>query len=249
MNYEALIEKYFSNRLSADEQAALEARLQTDKALRKAFEYQQNIQAAISAQEHAQLKLQLSQLEQQTQKTKPKPISQTRRLVTFAIAASILFAFWALTRLLSNTGQANPESIYAQYFESYPNVYQPVVRGNDSLSAVQAAFAFYESEQYEQALEGFRQILQEDNNTDLHFYTGLTLMELQQFAQAIQSFDTAGNSGSQYADPLLWYRALAKLRLGQYDAATADLKQLRQRAGYKATEAQQLESSIEALSQ
>ena len=59
----------------------------------------------------------------------------------------------------SNIQQLNTEQLYAQYFEPYRNVVQPIVRGENKTDTKSKAFQAYETKNYEDALKYFNTLM------------------------------------------------------------------------------------------
>jgi len=245
MNHEELIEKYLSNRLSANEKASVDARLQSDADFRSSFEFYQNLQAAARAHEKKELKDRLQQLETNHSSVATAPKAKTRRLVTLAIAASVLLAFWIISQWGKATYQSSPEKLYVENFETYPNSYAPVVRGSEQLSNEQMAFAFYESGQYEEVIPKFQELLKVQSIPEIQFYLGLAEMEMGQFESAEKNLSESVLKTNKYFPQAIWYRALVRIQLGKIKAAKVDLQTLIEESDFKTDQAILLQDLLE----
>jgi len=213
MNNEELILGYFKNTLTPQEQEKVKLLLLNDNAFKEEFEEYKAVRTAFKINEANALKVQLKTLEAKTNNTRPN----TKQILTYAIAAAGV-ALVGMTIFFN----LNTRSLYSEYYKTYPNVYKPVVRGssNDQLGK---AFVYYENKDYKMAKNEFDSLLATESNPDLVFYYGLTLLELNDYDEAIQQFETITNDGFQFKEELLWYSALAYIEIESYKKARKQL--------------------------
>jgi len=206
MNNERLIIGYFKNTLTTEEQKKLNTLLLKDKMFKAEFEEYKALRNAFKINEAKALKEQLKALEAKTNNTKPN----IRPIIKYAIAAAILAVLG-----FSIFFKLNTQSLYSKYYEPYPNVYKPVVRGNSD-DQISKAFMYYENKDFKLAKNEFESFLDTEDNPSVVFYYGLTLLELKEFDKAIRQFEDIANESFQFEEELLWYSALAYIEIESY---------------------------------
>lgn len=202
MSTDQLIQAYIQNKLSADERKAFELTLDKDKELQNSLNEHKAILEAFKVNEAKRLKNRLKDHEDQisnTKSSKPNPIF-------FAIAATVLVLIGA--SVYFNLYQQN---LYDQYFESYPNVYQPIVRGNSEQST--EAFVYYENDDFKNAQKAFENYLEKNNNPNIRFYLALSYLNDNQPLQALTEFEKLENIEFEFQAEVYWYSSLANLKL------------------------------------
>ena len=117
--------------------------------------------------------------------------------------------------------------MYTEYYQSYPNVIAPTVRGaaNDDLKS--DAFFAYDNGNYTKSLQLFTTIYNTSKDDYALFYSGISLIELQKHKEAIVVLDKFNFSKDNQFSPLVkWYKALCFLKLNHKDKAIDLLKSL-----------------------
>jgi hypothetical protein len=121
MDKEQLIVLYFENKLSEEEQKMFYDFLKNDAAFASEVRFQENVKKAITLSNRNQLKQKLQSFEN-------KKIAKKSYALWYVAATFLLFfggGFWFLNQ---NTDTA---VLYDEYYQSYPNVIAPTVRGNE----------------------------------------------------------------------------------------------------------------------
>lgn len=209
MTKEILLDKYFNQTLSLEEEALLNQWLAEDKDFAENFAFEKQLQVAIHASERAVLKNKLAMLEQQS---KIVPIS--RKKWWYVAAASLLAITVSIIFLLQ---KPNLETLYAEYYTAYPNVVAPIVRGNTSNidSTVHDAFALYEGNEFEKASVQFELIYKTSKATFAAFYQGICLQEIQKSNESIIALQKIPLNDAEFYLPSQWYIALAYVKTNQ----------------------------------
>src|SRR5690606_8595297 len=130
MNKEALVERYFSGQISQEDFLLLETLLENDGEFKKDFHAQLEVRQTIANEKNASLKKRLDRLEN---KAAPKT-----RWYPYAAAIIVLIGLG----FFFFNARPDHQELYAEYFEAYPNVVAPTVRGNTDLEADEMALAF-----------------------------------------------------------------------------------------------------------
>ena len=203
MNKESLIEKYFLKQLTNVEETALQTLLETDKAFKKEFEFQKNIQLAFRNETRNELKTAFQKIDMQQKKSWKTPL---------LIAASFAFLI-ALGSYFYTQPSNNSKQLFAQNFEVYPNVIHPVVRGDETQSTLEKAFVYYENKDFTH----FIKTLESNNYTkpDYNFYLANAYLAEGNTTQSIALLQSYLNQQNMpYHNEATWYLALAYLKQG-----------------------------------
>ncbi|SHI41851.1 tetratricopeptide repeat protein [Flavobacterium terrae] len=209
MNKETLLIHYFEGTLTNEEKVLLFEKLENDAAFKAEFEFQKNVKAAIKLEERKNLKEKLIALENQRtpQRTKNLKVRWISIAASFVVFASV--GYWILS-LNSN------DSLYEDYYETFPNVEAPTVRGSIANDIKSEAFYAYDSKNYEGALHLFSEILDKDKDDYALFYKGLALMELERFNDAVTVFESYQEKpNSAFNNYIKWYLALCYIKTNQ----------------------------------
>lgn len=202
MNTDQHIQDYLHNRMKADERQVFEERLKNDKDFLKNFDEQKAIFKAFKISEAIRLKAKLAAHE--------KHISSKKRFISKPIIYAIAATFIVL---LGSSIYFNffKQDLYNKYFETFPNVYQPIVRGDSDKSL--KAFMYYENNKYTEAQHEFQFILKNEENANIRFYLGLSYLNNNQFKEAISEFEKLNDTNFAFSAETLWYNALAEIKL------------------------------------
>ena len=216
MDHEELIEKYFAKSLNNDEKSMFDQLMQTNDTFREQVVYEEQVQKAITLNERQALKKKLQSFE--TKKTK-RNYTIWYAAASFAVMLGI--GFWTF----SNDVDTN--AVYEEYYQSYPNVVAPTVRGENSTDIKSEAFYSYDSGDYAKALTLFSKLYDTEKEDYSLFYKSLSLMELKRYDEALTSFeqfDLQKNNG--FTPYVKWYKALTLVKLEQEEKALVLLQEL-----------------------
>lgn len=202
MNTEQHIQDYLLNRMKADERKDFERLLKKNKDFQKNFNEHKAVFEAFKISEANRLKSILAAQE--------KRISLKRRFISKPIIYVIAATFIVL---LGSSVYFNffKQDLYAKYYETFPNVYQPIVRG-DSDERLKA-FMYYENYKFLEAQHEFESILNNEENANIRFYLGLSYLNNNQFKEAITEFEKINDKNFEFNAETLWYNALAEIKL------------------------------------
>lgn len=219
MNNDQRIQAYFNHQLSQEERIAFEKSLGKDKDLRESFEEYQAVYNAFKINDAERLKARLLAHEKGTTSKKVfnfKPFF-------YAIAASFLILIGV--SFYFNFFQ---QDLYGQYFETYPNVYQPVVRGSADEST--KAFMYYENQDFESAQKAFENLLKEEDNPNVRFYYALALLNDDKVEAAVSEFKLLEGIEFEFQAEVLWYNALSLIKLDRLKEAKVLLQIIKTKA-------------------
>lgn len=228
MTQEALIEKHILGTLTSEEKEQVEQLIATDSNFKKELEFQSNLQQVVEKEEDETFKVTLNEFENGRQATSKRPI------LRWLVAASfmVLVVVGSLLYTKSST-----DSLFAENFEPYANVIQPVVRGMDTDDIKTKAFVAYENEAFELAETHFTTLLNSTSDSYVLFYLANTKLALEKANEAIPLLNSYMSTGENLGSQAQWYLALAHLQINEKAQAKEVLQKIVKFEGYGAAEA------------
>lgn len=238
MNKENLINDYFEKSLSAEDQIKFELLMQSDADFAKEVNFQKNLKKAIALEERAALKTKLQSFETvaESPKSKVKPIR------IWYVAASVI--------LICGLGfyftQSTTPALYDEYYQTYPNIVAPTVRGENNNNIQSEAFFEYDNGNYQKAEELFSTIYTSEKEDYALFYKALSLLELNKTTDAVTAFKTFDLAKNNSFTPFVkWYLALGYLKENQKENAIPLLQSLTETENPQQEMAKKLLSELE----
>jgi tetratricopeptide (TPR) repeat protein len=216
MDTQKLIDAYFENSLSIEDQKQFDFLMETDNDFAKEVAFQKKLKKAITLNEREALKKNLQSFEKAKLKIKS---------FKMWYAAASIIAIFGLGFYFTQSSTSS--SIYDKYYQSYPNVVAPTVRGENSDDIKAEAFYQYDNGNYKKSLELFSNIYTTDKDDYALFYKALSFMELNKTIEAIvtlNEFDLAKNNS--FTPFVKWYLSLAYIKDNQKEKAIPLLKSL-----------------------
>ena len=217
MNQDDLISNYLQKTLTASEQVDFDVLMQTDQGFANEVAFQQNLKKAITLNERNAAKKMLQVFE--SEKTNQKSVSKW--YVAASIAAVFTISFWFLNQ------DSSSEQLFDSYYQTYPNIDAPTVRGTTQEDLKSKAFFEYDNGNYEKSVVLFAAINADEKKDFAIFYQGLSLMELQQYEKALVIFNEfETDKQSKFLPMINWYKALIFIQLNKKEEAKIVLKNL-----------------------
>lgn len=217
-----LIERYFESSLTDQETARLRDRLQSEPELRKLFD-QEELLVKVIRYEGARNDLQyLRKLERSLAGNERSFIA--RHWQYFAAAASI--ALVAVAWFFVPFGNQSPPELYAAYFEPYPNVFEPTLRGSTTTGRRAEAFRAYTDGDYQTAATLFGDLLEENPDPGMLLLLGNANLALDRNEEAKKNFNTLLQDYDDLDMQAKWFLSLCHLKAGEVEKAEALLLQL-----------------------
>jgi len=217
MDTKTLLEKYFDGSLSKDEKIDFERLLAEDSSFRDEFEFEKNVKSAITLNKRDELKKMLHSFE-----TTKKP---KKSFYWIYAAASIMIFVGLFT--WKNFSTTNYDTLFDEYYQTYPNTVSPTVRGTTSTDIQSNAFYAYDSGNYQEAIALFSEIYSKNGDDFALFYKGLSLIELQKYEEALVVLQKSNSIKNSTFEPyFLWYSALIHIKLQNKKEASLQLKLL-----------------------
>ncbi len=192
-----LIDAYLRGVLTAEDEVLLKQQLR-DKDFKQKYDEATFLLQVLKEEDAKRMKSKLQSIE--AIENVPNKANKTNSLkLALSVFALILVAI-AYFLLFSKSD--NRQAIYASYYEPYPNVIDPIVKGGtDSLSI----FQHYELKDYKKVIQTLN-----SNSTltpDQQFYLASAYLEESNFEKASELFEKLKNS-EKYSGPSHWYLAL-----------------------------------------
>jgi len=214
-----LIDKYLQSQLDAkEEQLFLEK--QNDPDFQKELDLRKDSLSVFKKKGRQELKEKLQNLEKEIQgesvdKQETAKVRKISSIRWIGIAATLLFLigmFWW------NTQTVNPDQLFAQHFQPYPNIIAPIVKSQTpSPSAYELAFQKYEQKNYQDAIP----LLKEIKTDEGRFYLAISHLANGDDQQAISLLgDLTKEPSNRFYEASQWYLALAYLKSNQSDKST-----------------------------
>src|SRR5688572_27487662 len=151
-----LMEKYFDSELSMEEREAFFSRLQSDETFKSLVEREKIIIGAVRSQGLLDNLHYLKSIEEKIQGNHAHPSGIGTTTWYYYAAAAVVVLLIAVKFLLPS--QQTSEDLYAEYFTTYPNVFEPTTRGENLTTKRTEAFQSYEQKNYQQADKLFTEL-------------------------------------------------------------------------------------------
>lgn len=216
-----LIERYFDNALSPEESQEVAQRLKRDYDFRKLFDTEKLLVDTIRLEA---AKRDLDYLRELERSFSGKNNTPGHRIAYYlataaAITAVILFVWMP-------TNDANPGSLFAEYFQPQPNIFEPLRRDESGNSPRRQAFQAYEQENYQRAALLFTQLLTEDEDPGMMMLLGNCNLVLGETDAAKANFLNVIRTSAELTPAAKWYLALSHLRSGESDRTRSLLQEV-----------------------
>ena len=215
--YIAKIDSYLDGQLSDAEMKDFKRALENNAALRKEFELRKEVYESLADHTYDNIRDTMSEiLDRQTDQVemqeKGRVISfNTVRWRAMAAALILLIGLFAAMRWFTPSGPDGNREALAEYMTPYSSYSEFRSEGDDQ-GAIDAAFFFYENEDYEAAEKAFASLEGGDSpiQTDLFdFYRANSLFALDRYESAETIFARLVESDNRlFTEQSRYYRAL-----------------------------------------
>lgn len=243
MDKKVLIEKYVQGILSEEERLEFDTLLGVDKGFSEEVAFHTNLKRVTEVEDEENFRGMLDEFEEEIRNVEGNEITRAKEKKglfdrRWLVAASVILllglgVFYNLNQPVSST------DLYMNYFEPYPNVVQPVVRG-DETSAVSEAFEAYENGRFEEALTRFTDLQETKGDSYYLFYRANALLNLERPNEAIVLLREFATTDDKLADRSGWYLAMAYLQLDDKEQAKIELEKVVESNAYNASKAKEL---------
>jgi len=237
-----LIERFLKNQLSEEEKATFLIRLESDASFKQSFKLEQQLFQTLNEQtwsftendsskeireytslfkshEIDKLKKILRKENDNYQKSTHKSF---RKWILYATAAVIIF--FIVIRSLDT--KKNTQTLYTTYLAT-TELSSVTTRGKQQTELANAQ-TYFENKEYKKALPILEKEMKQQTNLtgSLFIYTGIAQMELNQFDNALKTFNTLINSDLLDAPKGKWFKALLYIKMNDIDKATKILQDI-----------------------
>lgn len=225
MDKEVLLTNYFSNRLTEDERKLFDKLLDSDVEFKEQFDFEKNLQGAIKNKENQDLKAKLISFEKDI--SKPSATVKSKKSYRYlAIAASIALLIGLAWMGYVDSSSSSYEDLYAANFQEYPNTVFTITRGDSNESIEREAFVYYESAEYDNAVEKFNQIPEDEQQPYIDFYLAQSYLNAGQIDLAKENFNKMVAKDETFVAESHWYLAMIALKEKDKGTAQAELQKL-----------------------
>ncbi len=236
------INSYFESSLSEKELEEFNNLLKTDEGFSADFEFQKELQLALKKEERREIKQLFNEITE-TKKPSSSKVIQLRPLMAAAsIALLIGLGSWFF---LFNKPNYDSNQLYNTHFVPYDNVVHPIERGDQLIDLKTKAFTAYENEEYELALELFKELHTEQSDSYIDFYTAIVLMQLQNHKEAIPLLKGYIENDGALKGRASWYLALSYLITDELAKSKEQLHIVVKNNTYKVEEARKLLDTLD----
>ncbi len=241
------IEQYLLGQLDENDKAAFEKEMENDSSLKEEVRTHAGVLQGLDEIRAEKLKSHFQELEsnlpkEESNEEKVVEMQPSKGLGSIWKVAAAIVLLAIPTYLILNSGPTADE-LYNQYYQSYPNVITSTERSQEENPPEQnEALAYYESGNFEAAIEAFQAELEElPEAADMQFYLGVSQMETNRLEHAIESLTAVVESNNtQFRDQALWYLALAKMKNGNEVEAEGLLKHIITKENSYSTRAEEI---------
>ncbi len=233
LKMEELINKYFEKSLTERDLVEFNQRLETDVEFKAEFDFQKSVQSAIHSKERAEIKNLVASFE--------KPKLQKVWWKYAAAAVVVIIGAWVVFQQFLS--KPNPSELYLSYYQTYPNIVAPNVRGENQENLTTKAFLAYDSGDFQTAAQLFGELKTQTSEDYVVFYEGISYLEVNKPEKTIALFENKNftNRDAQLEVYRKWYLALAFLKTGKKEQSVEILK------GLSITENPQKEQALKLL--
>ena len=216
-----LIERYFDNELNDHETMLLKDRLKKDFEFQKLFDREKLLITTVRL-EAAKKDLEfLKGIEKSIHENNTTHFN--RHWLRYAAAACLSLIALVLWKPWASE---DPQALFAAYVRPYPNIFEPVRRGDSELTARALAFQAYEQEDYTRASSMFAVLAKEDPDPGVLMLLGNSNLQLGKTAEARQNFLDLMRAPDVLKWDAQWYLSLCALKDGDLQQAKKLLEEI-----------------------
>lgn len=250
---EELLEKYFMNQLSNEEERVFKKLLDTDSDFRQAFEFEKRVQKVAKNTRRASLKGKLTAIEatiddttsqDQSEDFSKKKTTPIYYIKMVGIAASFALII-ALTWMFLDKNTTSNDDLFAVNYEKYPNTVYNISRSDDNSENLEKiAFTFYEKGAYAKATTTFQNLQDSNNLPYIDFYIAQSYLAQGNEKESLKFFKKNIENGTVFISESLWYQSLILIKTDKKEEAIESLKILINKGSYKKEASEHLLKSL-----
>lgn len=225
-----LLERYIERSLNEEDMKKVEKRMKEEPEFNELFRQETLLVQGIR---YGHLKTKWADLKA-LEATLPavEPEKPAGRVIEWRSNWKVIAAAASLALIIGSyfiaTRPVEPDVLYARYFQVYPNVFEPVVRGTNQETPRAQAFAAYDRGDYARAASGFNQLLKEKEEPEILLLLGNSNLILGNAGEAKENFIRLSRDFENPNTDLLakWYLSLCYLKLGEKESAKVLLEEI-----------------------
>lgn len=264
MEKEMLLEKFIQNRLTEAEQKQFDKLYAADDNFKAEVDFHTNISRVTEAEDDDSFREILSSFESERllETARDGNISETpsvlemevksektavKRFPTKWLVAASIALIAGLTYFFIPDSSTSPQELFAQNFEPYPNIVNPIVRGEESVDQKTKAYVAYQQKDYTTAEALFTELLTVQDQPHYLFYKANALLQLNKGREAIPLLQKRLKINDKLTEKTGWYLAMAYLQVGDSENAEKILQTVVSDGKFKVEEAKELLTSLKKL--
>jgi len=175
-----LIDKYFSNTLSPQEQMVFNDYIQNNEEFKSEFLFQKDLKEVITSNQREDLKKTLQGFEKDLQ-WKSRVFNLPKKwLIAASICLFLGLGFW----YVKGNFFPSDKQLFVTNFHPYRNIVEPIERDSPKQTIKYKAFLAYENENYYKAINLFNSI-KNQNDSFISFYKAMCYLSLDKPTEAI----------------------------------------------------------------
>ena len=196
-------------------------------------EYANELKDFLNSEDAIKIK---QQLEEAKSKYKKKPLFHKNLIIGLAANIVLLMSIFFAFQYQKNI---SPQELYATYYNAKD--LPSVASRDDVTSTIQEAVNAFQQEEYQTSMKLLNSLKNNEGATDVAplLYRGVIYIQLEEYSQAITTFNKVISSNSLDATKGIWFKALAYLKEGNTTAAKNTLLELKE-VDFNYAKAQQL---------
>jgi tetratricopeptide (TPR) repeat protein len=245
INYSRYADRYLDGVMSAEEELWFTKELDGNLELQEELKLHKKINKAISDYDAIDLEAQLDNIYNENYKPLKKSIHISKRSGKVVFGASAVLIVMALLTTgityLVNRSVSTDEIIAAYYQPAEMNM---SFRAAEDVvdSDLRTAMLYYENHDYEKAIALFERILKDDDSRiGLNLYSGISHMEIEQYAAANENFQRIiDHKANAFIESAEWYLGLCYLMTEEEQKATEIFTRIASQDGYYEKEAKKI---------
>lgn len=214
-NYtQELIEKYLEGRLTERERKKFDHFYNTDSEFKKEVDFEDYVARTLKDEDVIQFREKIADTIRKRKRERYLGWINTK---TTKYAASLIIA---LAIAIASTFMLEKNPSGDDLFEKYYTSEQVNISRSSNTNIVEAV-KFYQSGQYDQAIDQFKNLLEKNNtNIAVRFYLGVSYMETQKYDKAIESLRyIISHQDNLYIENAEWYLGLCYMKNEEMDKA------------------------------
>jgi len=236
MNYSRYVDRYLEGVMNSPERIWFEKELDGNPELQREIDLQRKLNVVIADKELIALQQQMNAIHRRTYGSIIRGLhvsKSVRNIVSMTAGIAAVFTIVAVI-LVKTLSISSSDKIYAQYYKPASINMSFRSSGNVQDNDIRSAMTLYDSKKYDAAIQLFEKILKEDDSRiGLNLYSGISHMEINQYAEANARFKKIIDQKSNaFIESAQWYLGLCYLRTNDKEKAKEVFAGIAHSGGY-----------------